>query len=106
MINPVAKIILISAALWGLIVLAALALTSPSPAHSWYDIECCGRYDCKSVGEDELDRDPQGRYVYRPLGVVFEHYMEKPSRDGNYHVCVIESPEGNIPRCIYVPLAG
>lgn len=81
--------------------LLILAMTRDADAHSWYDLVCCQDKDCgpalgaayQSDGSLLLEVAP-GQSVKVPAG-----YPVRPSRDGDYHVCIML----NQVRCVYVP---
>lgn len=91
-----------------LLVSAALLLsvTAPGRAHSWYEPECCSGIDCRPVADSDIKHTATG-YTYD--GLAFDKTMERPSRDGKYHVCIHtwageDGSLGRSPRCIYVPM--
>lgn len=86
-----------------------LCVIGSSFAHSWYSAACCSGLDCKPVAADDVRHNTDGGYTYIPTGDTFTKDMERPSQDGNFHVCVSEfgGENGEVwrtPRCIYVPM--
>jgi hypothetical protein len=95
---------LLKAGLLALVCVAALcfALSSKIKAHSWYGAECCSDRDCAPVPVEAVKETPEGFYVL-PQGDFVERGKEKPSLDGEYHVC--RYPSGRL-ICLYVPPRG
>lgn len=93
---------------WGVIITLLIVvlmwlagLAAPAMAHSWYSPYCCSEKDCQSIvgagyqadGSLDLEIVP-GKHISVPPG-----FPVLPSRDGNYHVCIMI----NQIRCVYVP---
>jgi len=71
-------------------------------AHSWYDHECCSDNDCRPVSSEDVVETETG-WKHLPTGTVFTREMVKPSRDGNFHVCIgNRSWDLGRPYCIYI----
>lgn len=89
-----------------------LALTTPAPAHSWYDGDCCGHDDCEPISGGYVDKVDGKTYYTTKLGtyaVVPDHVVVdgvtrfqtkiRPSKDSQTHACVYQ----NQLWCLYVP---
>lgn len=92
-----------------LVVLAlagGMLVTNPIKIHSWYDADCCSDRDCFPVEAKHLDngniqfKTQQG---FLELNLRQHHDKIRPSKDENYHICMI--PNEGAPKilCIYVP---
>jgi hypothetical protein len=75
-------------------------MISSAAAHDWYDGWCCHNKDCAPAGRVEYQND--GSLVIwnhgQPIAVP-KDFPFRPSRDQNWHICVMN---GRI-RCIYMP---
>ncbi|MEZ5842876.1 MAG: hypothetical protein R3D27_04000 [Hyphomicrobiaceae bacterium] len=74
-------------------------------AHSWYPYECCKGDDCAPVTASE--RPPFGRITIMTSRhgrvAVPDSFPRRPSPDNSIHLCVLETPRGPVPRCLFVP---
>ena len=64
------------------------------PNH-WYPVSCCSQQDCDEA--EIIKETPEGRLVrQKKLGiqaVIPKDMVAQQSRDGKYHVCIINTPE-------------
>lgn len=88
-----------------LAILLLIGLTREAGAHEWYDEECCNELDCRPAHEDEVELRPGGYWVERIGLVSFTDERLRPSRDGEFHVCIVETEMGIFLTCLYVPLS-
>jgi hypothetical protein len=94
--------VLMLAAAFCLIMMVSLA-----SAHSWYGWECCSGGDCRPAYPGEVRQTPEG-FEHVPSGQVLDQRSIKPSRDGEYHVCIPPDGvyrDGLKVKCIYVPFS-
>ena len=95
--NIVVRVLTVLGLLALILIVASLATAR---AHSWYDPGCCSDRDCAPVkasmeadGTLRVNLGP-GRSMSLPPG-----YPYRPSRDFDYHVCVIKG----VVICAYAP---
>jgi len=78
--------------------IAALVISTPAIAHSWYDEECCSDKDCKLINCNEITFDGYyhiyRRYKFGPLQI-------KSSQDKDCHACY--NTNSNTGYCLYLP---
>lgn len=84
-----------------------LLMSVPAQAHEWYEWSCCSGGDCREAREGEIRQVPDG-FEHVPSGqrLTYPHAGIRPSRDGQFHVCI--PPDGRWApgrkiKCIYVP---
>ena len=89
-------------------------LAHQAPSGWYYDLDCCGNYDCAPVPDVSV-REVVGGYrvlllpgqhplVSRPVEGFIPHGSPnlRPSGDGLRHVCIV----GGRIQCLYVPPGG
>lgn len=77
------------------LVFAALLLTRPAHAHSWYSgtndpvtqMGCCGGTDCAEIPDADVRQTASGGYVYLPTGEEIPQSRVQRSRDWRFHRC-------------------
>lgn len=80
----------------------------PAVSHSWYDADCCDRWDCAPAPEGAV-RPVSGGYRVSMKSPVTQNWIDefiahnsekiRFSRDEKFHVCI---PYEAV-RCLYVP---
>ena len=90
----------------GVVVLVTAALfATVAAAHSWYPFECCNDDDCAPVTASELSASGQSSIMTNRLGrILVPHtFPRRISPDNRTHLCVLHTPSGPVPRCLFVP---
>ena len=73
-------------------------------AHDWYPFECCSGDDCAPVLH-EREGIAGSRVLTSKHGtVVVPHgFQTRLSKDAQAHVCIMRTPLGLIPVCVFRP---
>lgn len=95
-----------------------LAMTTESPAHSWYTktsdpltgFGCCGGEDCAEISDTDV-REVQGGYVFLPTSEFIPTSRVQKSRDWRFHRCIYlqafshegQAYEKGATRCFFAP---
>lgn len=91
--------------LFALVLIAAFfyscgAFGHKAPSGWAYPRDCCSGFDCRAVPADDVQELDGGRWLYRPLGIVFPASTVRPSRDRHVHVCYQQWDKR--PLCIFI----
>lgn len=97
-----------------MIVILGLWVTSDARAHSWYDIDCCSKFDCTPATKIEHQEGFQVWHTKRFGMIKVDQSFWKlnagrirPSKDDQHHICVRLGPYSKRHlksiRCLYVP---
>ncbi len=83
---------------------AAIALTVPAHAHSWYPMECCAGKDCHEA--DMVTELPDGSAQVR-IGsetiLVPRSQKRRQSHDVHYHLCYGSYQQATFIYCFFQP---
>jgi hypothetical protein len=83
--------------------LAGITLASAAYAHSWYPPECCSEGHChKADNVRETTVGAEVRVGAEVIGVPHT-FKRRQSHDGHYHICYINTPEGQFIYCFFEP---